>query len=106
MKVRLKNKLRGADKYCISSQFYFVLATYTGTIVLVIVGIATIINNLYNPFKDIFIFVIALFWIIIIKLGTSFLKFVMVRFNLWDCKAFNKEDEFGNRMKVDETLVD
>lgn len=53
---------RGADHYCLSWQFFFILAIYIGAMVFIIIGISIMINSSYNPFKDIAMTVVALFW--------------------------------------------
>ena len=63
--------LRGADHYCLSWQFFLLLAVYVSSMILVMLGISILMNSEYNPFKDVVIILIFIFW------------YCFVRFLIW-----------------------
>lgn len=55
---------RGADHYCLSWQFFFILAIYISSMILVMLGISIMISSTYNPFNDQATSLIIIFWCI------------------------------------------
>lgn len=74
LNMEIKVTYRGADHYCLSWQFFFILAIYVGSMSLVIIGLSIMINSNYNPFKDSAMVLVLIFWSLFIILAIWLVK--------------------------------
>ncbi len=103
----LDTKLRGADHYCLSSQFFFLLTIYVGSMIIVIIGITIMINSSYNCFKDIAVLPIVLFWYIIINILTTLIKYLAIKLNVWGYQDYLNADSQvkKKKFKIDDEII-
>lgn len=80
--------MRGADHYCLSSQFFFILTVYVGGMILVILGLAIIFKANYNFFDDVATIPIVAFWTVLVYFFIWLLEKLAILFNVWDYKDF------------------
>ncbi len=93
---KLKPEWLGADHYCLSSQFFFILTVYVGAMILVILGLSIVFNANYNFFDDIATIPIILFWIVFLQIFRIVVKKIGIFLNVWDYKNYETEDTNKN----------
>ena len=84
----LETKMKGCNRYCLSSQMFFVVSLYSLLMYLFIIGFTTIISSGYNILKDPFLALIAIFWLLVVKLLQKILQKLVYCFDIWDYKSF------------------
>ena len=84
----IETKLRGVDHYCFSWQFYFIIGVYVIGMVTLMLAINVIINNNYNPFKDISAILIIAFWGFVTIVSIWLIQTIAYRLNLDGWKDF------------------
>lgn len=63
----IETKSKGCNRYCLSSQMFFVVSLYTFLIYLFMIGFTTIISARVNIFRDPFVVLIIIFWVLMLK---------------------------------------
>ena len=89
----VRQKMRGSQHYCLSSQFFFILTGYVSCLVIIILGIAVCIQAPFNPFKDVVTIPISIFWIVFTKIFLKMLEYIACKLNIWDYNSFQSEHE-------------
>ena len=87
--------MKGCNRYCLSSQMFFVVSLYSLLMYLFIIGFTTIISSGYNVFKDPYLALICVFWLLLIIALEKLLKKMVYCFDIWDYKTFSRG---GNRI--------
>ena len=80
--------MKGCNRYCLSSQMFFIVSLYSLLMYLFIIGFTTIISSGYNVLKDPFLALIAVFWLLVVQLSEKMLKKLVYCFDIWDFKRF------------------
>jgi hypothetical protein len=86
--MKVEDNLRGADHYCLSSQFFFILTIYLSAMILAIVGLAIMFKSNYNVFDDIAAIPIILFWLLLLFVFKWICDKFVKLFNIWDHNEF------------------
>lgn len=85
---RLDTKMRACNRYCLSSQMYFVVSLYALLIYLFIIGFTTLVAAGSNILHDPYLLLIVLFWLILLALLEKALKKIVYFFDIWDYASF------------------
>ena len=80
--------MKACNRYCLSSQMYFVVSLYTLLIYLFIIGFTTIIAAGFNIFTDPFLIPIIIFWVLLLTLLEKGVKKIVHFFDIWDYASF------------------
>lgn len=83
----------GADHYCLSSQFFFILTVYVGGMILVLLGLAIVFKTQYDFFDDVATIPVVIFWCIFLYIFIEVVKKVAVLLNVWDYKKYESKEE-------------
>lgn len=75
-------EFRGAEHYCISWQFFFILTIFVSAMILVMLGLSIMINVYYNPFKDIAVSFVLLFWCCFTIASIWLIQILAYKFNI------------------------
>ena len=86
--MKIEQTLRGADHYCLSSQFFFILTVFLSATFVTIMGLTTMFNTTYNLFDDIATIPIVIFWTFIIYFCAWILEKIAMKLNFWDYWTF------------------
>jgi len=91
----MDTKMKACNRYCLSSQMYFIVSLYTFLMYLFIIGFTTLIAAGYNIFVDPFLVLIIVFWVAVLTLLEKVVKKIVYWFDIWDYASFA---EGGNRI--------
>lgn len=94
----METKMKGCNRYCLSSQMFFVVSLFTFLVYLFIIGFTTIIASQFNIFKDPYLIFIAVFWLGLLTLFEKGLNKLMYFFDIWDYAHY---EAGGNRVADD-----
>lgn len=88
--LSIATTLRGADHYCLSFQFFFLLTIYIMSMILIMLGISIMMNVGYNPFEDIATVLIIIFWSTFLAIFIWLIKKIGGKCNIWGCDDYEK----------------
>ena len=97
LNMNVEANLRGADHYCLSSQFFFILTIYLSAMILAIVGLAIMFNKSYNVFNDIASIPIILFWLLLLFLFRWICERICKLISIWDYNMFQTSQNQENQ---------
>ena len=86
--IKIGTTFRGADHYCLSFQFFFILTIYISSMILIMLGTSIMMNVSYNPFSDEATILIVTFWSVFLIFFIWLLKQIAIKINLWDCNEY------------------
>ena len=98
----LEDKSKACNRYCLSSQMFFVVSLYTFLIYLFIIGFTTIISSTFNIFSDPLLIPILIFWLLLLRAFEWLLKKIIHFFDIWDFASFAQG---GNKINEDPEFV-
>lgn len=84
----MDTKMKACNRYCLSSQMYFVVSLFTLLIYLFIIGFTTVIAAGHNIFTDPYLILIVLFWVLLLTLLEKAVKKIVHFFDIWDYATF------------------
>jgi hypothetical protein len=97
----MDTKMKACNRYCLSSQMFFIVSLYTFLIYMFIIGFSTIIAAQYNILGDYFLPLITLFWVALLNLLRHLLRSIVHFFDIWDYASFASG---GNRITEEQEV--
>lgn len=86
-------KLRGAHRYCVSSQMFFVISLYVCAMYLFILGVTTLATAQFNVFRDPFLAIIVFFWFVVLFGLDWLVKKITHCFDIWGYASLSEASD-------------
>jgi hypothetical protein len=92
-RLDVEANIRNMEKFCFSSQFYFLSFIGLSGICFIVIGVQIILETAHNPFTDIMVFLFLLINQLFIFISERFALWLRNRFKVWETKEKTVETQ-------------